>query len=276
MKLSSILERYFDILFKCKIILLIINSYQWTTVSSTLQIPSVLPVISEEFVKLTITTSLGARYKRSNPPNSSIGEGNQSKNVTSRPPVNSVGVPNNTGSPNSGMHNGQGTPTELNMTVNSVGASNNTGSPSPGMHNGQGTPTGRNTKLNSSGASNNTGSPTSGMHNGQGTHIQNLHGTPTNNMKAASNNPPGSGSPVVPTSSGASSVPRGRIGSYLLPNELRVSFTLGNDTIHLDLLKNRQFGRHAVPVFTKFSDGSIVQHGLSAVKVRNIINKRDY
>lgn len=47
MKLSSILERYFDILFKCKIILLIINSYQWTTVSSTLQIPSVLPVISE-------------------------------------------------------------------------------------------------------------------------------------------------------------------------------------------------------------------------------------
>ncbi|XP_076087903.1 uncharacterized protein LOC143058310 isoform X2 [Mytilus galloprovincialis] len=164
------------------------------------------------------------------------------------------------------MHNGQGTPTELNMTVNSVGASNNTGSPSPGMHNGQGTPTGRNTKLNSSGASNNTGSPTSGMHNGQGTHIQNLHGTPTNNMKAASNNPPGSGSPVVPTSSGASSVPRGRIGSYLLPNELRVSFTLGNDTIHLDLLKNRQFGRHAVPVFTKFSDGSIVQHGLSAVK----------
>ncbi|CAG2235083.1 unnamed protein product [Mytilus edulis] len=105
------------------------------------------------------------------------------------------------------------------------------------------------------------------MHNRQGTHIHNLQGTPEmNNMNAASNTPPDSGSPVVPSGSEASSVPRGRIGSYLLPNELRVSFTLGNEAVHLDLLKNRQFGRNAVPVFTKLSDGSIVQHGLSSVK----------
>ncbi|XP_071150640.1 uncharacterized protein [Mytilus edulis] len=209
MKLRSLMERHFDILFKYKLILLIINSYKWTTVSSTLRIPSVLPVVSEEFVKLTITTStsLGARYKRSNPPNSSIGQGNQSKNVTSGPPDNSVGL------------------------------------------------------------SNNTGSPSLGMHNRQGTHIHNLQGTPEmNNMNAASNTPSDSGSPVVPSGSETSSVPRGRIGSYLLPNELRISFTLGNEAVHLDLLKNRQFGRNAVPVFTKLSDGSIVQHGLSSVK----------
>ncbi|CAC5358724.1 unnamed protein product [Mytilus coruscus] len=177
------------------------NSYQWTTVSSTLRIPSIVPVVSEEFVKLTITTytSIGARYKRSNPRNSTVGQGNQSKFLNSEPLVNSVGASNHTGSPSSRQ---------------------------PISSNGQGTPTGLNTK-------------------------------------GAATNQPGSGSPVVPA---GSTVPRNPIGSYLLPYDLRVTFILGNDTVHLDLVKNKQFGKNIVPVFTKFSDGSIVQHGLSAVK----------